>query len=205
MVINFAVKDDPEIFVFVGQRLVAGLDINDAEAAHGKSDPAFHEQAAIVRATMNDLIIHRSQAFALNSRVTLRQKDSANSAHKLTSCRLHNPRDIDCDGWLYQSSQPMVAHNDCVFLRTQHTHNSILTEQFAIGNRLRGCDDFTPSETDLRSATTNQCAAISFTIVSPIDKFRVARPLVERPISARRGENHPVFFSVYDVSVSAGA
>ena len=82
MVVDFAVKDDPDVFVFVGQGLMPGLEVDDAKPAHGKADASFHEETAIIRTAMNDLIIHGSQAFALNPRVALCQKDSANSTHK---------------------------------------------------------------------------------------------------------------------------
>src|SRR6185437_2035197 len=82
MVVNFTVKDDPNVFVFIGEGLMPGLEVDDAKPAHGEADASFDEEPAIVRATMNDLIIHGSQAFTLNSRVALRQKDSANSTHR---------------------------------------------------------------------------------------------------------------------------
>src|SRR5205823_6905911 len=84
MVVNLAVEDDPYAFVLVGEGLMSGLHVDDAEAAHSQANAPLDEQAPVVRPAMNDLAVHCSQTLALNSRVAFRQKYSANSAHKIT-------------------------------------------------------------------------------------------------------------------------
>src|SRR5512146_2170949 len=58
MVIDLAVEDDPDVLVFVGKRLMAGLYVDDAKAPHGQADAPLHEETAVVRTTMNDLVVH---------------------------------------------------------------------------------------------------------------------------------------------------
>src|SRR5439155_19167663 len=81
MVVDFAVVNDPEVFVFVGDRLVAGGNIDDAEAAHGQPDITFDKEAVIVRPAMDDLMIHLLDPAAFNQLACIRIENSANSAH----------------------------------------------------------------------------------------------------------------------------
>src|SRR6476620_3037822 len=41
MVVDFAVEDDPDAAKFITERLVASLNIDDAEAAHSETDVVF--------------------------------------------------------------------------------------------------------------------------------------------------------------------
>ena len=52
VVVDFAVEDDADSFVFVIKRLLAGGEVDDREATVAKPDAGFKMQAAFVRATM---------------------------------------------------------------------------------------------------------------------------------------------------------
>jgi hypothetical protein len=81
MVIDFAVEYDPNVAVFVAQRLVTGLDIDDAEAAHRQSDILFNKEAFVVRAPVNDPPVHRVEEAGIHLPVSIGVKNAADSAH----------------------------------------------------------------------------------------------------------------------------
>src|SRR5579864_7592462 len=85
MVVQFSVVNDPEIFVFVRDGLMSGLNIDDAQPPHGKSDIRLHEEAIIVRPAVNDALVHFRQRVALDSPRPVAMKNSANSAHDLNA------------------------------------------------------------------------------------------------------------------------
>jgi len=60
VVIDFTVKDDPNSFVFVAEGLVAGLDVNNAEATHGQPNIFFDKKAVIVGPAVDDVLVHQS-------------------------------------------------------------------------------------------------------------------------------------------------
>ena len=87
MVIEFAVVDDPDVVLFVADGLVAGLDVNDAQPAHGEADASFDEETIIVRSAMNDLLVHTGERFPLCP-ASIGIENAANSAHTYTPIRL---------------------------------------------------------------------------------------------------------------------
>ena len=86
VVVEFAVVDDPDVVLFVADGLVTGLDIDDAQPAHGQSDVSFHEEAIVIGAAMNDLLIHTGERFPL-SPASIGVENPANSAHVYTPIR----------------------------------------------------------------------------------------------------------------------
>ena len=88
MVVNLAIKDDPDIAVLVGQRLVTGLHINDAEPAHSKADVLFNEEPFIVGTAMDDAAVHARERVALHAPVAIHEENSADSTHGLSSLNL---------------------------------------------------------------------------------------------------------------------
>jgi hypothetical protein len=81
MVIEFAVIDDPEIFIFVGNRLMAGLDVDNAKSSHRQPDIAIEEKSVIIRAAMDDPLIHRSQRLSFSAPRPVGMEDSTNATH----------------------------------------------------------------------------------------------------------------------------
>jgi len=61
VVIDFTIEDDPNAFVFIADRLVTGLDIDDAEAAHRQSNVLLDKKTVIVWPAVDDLLVHRDQ------------------------------------------------------------------------------------------------------------------------------------------------
>src|SRR6266567_6102718 len=81
MVIDFTVKNDPDAFIFIAHRLVAGLDVNDAEAAHGQSDILLDKEAIVVRTAVDDPLVHHGERVAIYALPSLGMENSADSAH----------------------------------------------------------------------------------------------------------------------------
>src|SRR5262249_55493018 len=57
-VVDFTVEDDPDRTILVVDRLVAGRQIDDAQAPHSECDPLIDPRAFVVRATMADDVAH---------------------------------------------------------------------------------------------------------------------------------------------------
>src|SRR5215471_6972288 len=58
VIVNFAIKNDPNGAVFVGKRLVPPAQIDNRKASETQSDRAFHVIPFVVRAAMNDRVRH---------------------------------------------------------------------------------------------------------------------------------------------------
>ena len=81
MIIDFAVEDDPDILLLVGQRLMPGLDVDNAQPPHGQAEVFFDEIPFVIRPAMRDAPVHARQRTGLNPPITLGEKNTANSAH----------------------------------------------------------------------------------------------------------------------------
>jgi hypothetical protein len=58
MVVDFPVVNNPKTLVFIGDRLLPSLDVNDAEPAHCQADIFLNEKPFIVWPAMHDLVVH---------------------------------------------------------------------------------------------------------------------------------------------------
>jgi hypothetical protein len=81
MIVDFTVEDDPDVARLITERLVTGLNIDDAEAAHGQADVVFDKKAIIVGTAVHNLAVHCRQRFAIYVLRTVRIEDAADSAH----------------------------------------------------------------------------------------------------------------------------
>src|SRR6266850_943024 len=85
MVVNRPVVNNPKIFVFIRNRLLPSLHVNNAEPAHGQPDISLDEKPVIVRPAVHDLPVHPHQRVAVRCLPVVRIENSANSAHGLLS------------------------------------------------------------------------------------------------------------------------
>src|ERR1700693_208435 len=83
MVVNLPVVNNPKIFVFIRNRLLVGLHVNNAEPAHGQSNVSFDEKSLVVRSAVHDLPVHPDQRVTLHLLPVVGIENSANSAHGL--------------------------------------------------------------------------------------------------------------------------
>ena len=84
VVVDLAVEDDPERAGLVGHRLVAALDVDDAQTPMAQMSPGVVIEAEIVRAAMADRVGHSPQGRSGPSLVLGRHRyKSGNPAHAL--------------------------------------------------------------------------------------------------------------------------
>jgi hypothetical protein len=81
VVIDFSVEDDPNITIFIGQRLVTTLDVYDTQSAHGQTDILFDEESLIVRPAMGDAPVHAGQHVTPDMPVAIGKEYPADSTH----------------------------------------------------------------------------------------------------------------------------
>jgi hypothetical protein len=81
VVVNFAVENDPKRPVFICDRLVTGLNVDDAKAAHGQSDILLDKETGVIGPAMSDLPVHRHQRVATNGLRPIGMKNAADSTH----------------------------------------------------------------------------------------------------------------------------
>src|SRR5262249_35562471 len=80
VVVNFAVKDDPDVSLFVADRLMPALHIDDAEPAHCQTDAPLDKKAGVIGAAVHNLLVHFCQRLALHA-TRIKPKNSADPAH----------------------------------------------------------------------------------------------------------------------------
>ena len=81
VVINLAVKNNPNRAIFVAEGLMSGLYVHDTQPAHGDADVAVEISPRIVRTAMHDLAIHGFEGFGPHSLVAIKVVNGANAAH----------------------------------------------------------------------------------------------------------------------------
>src|SRR6202022_867451 len=81
VVIDFAVVDNPDVMVFVGKRLMAGLNVNNAQPPHGQTDIFLDEKPFVVGSAMHNALIHAGEHVALDMPVPIREKNATDSTH----------------------------------------------------------------------------------------------------------------------------
>ena len=82
MVINLTVEYDPDVLIFVGQRLMTTLDVDDAETPHGQANIFLDEEAFVIRPAVHDAAVHARQHVALDVPVAIGEEDPADSTHR---------------------------------------------------------------------------------------------------------------------------
>ena len=88
VVIDLAVENQGDVAGFVGERLVAGFEINNAQPPDGQRDVGQLKFAAAVRPAMEDASRHRVDALSVRQRLKLQIENSANSTHRGSGNRL---------------------------------------------------------------------------------------------------------------------
>src|SRR5436190_2147713 len=86
MVVELPDLNRPDGLVLVRQRLVAAVDIHDAEAPDTQADSSLREQATIVRASVGHDVSHTEERVGSNrfARRSAHLDDAANPAHDST-------------------------------------------------------------------------------------------------------------------------
>src|SRR5580698_3183804 len=83
VVVNLPVVYDPQVLILIGNRLMHGLHIDDAESPNRQSQIAVDVGSVFVGATMNNLRAHSGKSVLLHPSARIPMKDPAYSAHEL--------------------------------------------------------------------------------------------------------------------------
>ena len=83
VVVDFAVEDDPERAIFIRERLVAGGEIDNAEAAHADAEAAIDVKALVVRPAVSHDVAHLAQRGAVGPGIASKFENSCNAAHSV--------------------------------------------------------------------------------------------------------------------------
>src|SRR6185436_20319839 len=81
VVVNLAVERDREAAVVGGDRLMAVLDVDDAETAHAERDGAVDELSAVVGTAMPHRLAHAAQEPRIEAAGRLAIEPSDDAAH----------------------------------------------------------------------------------------------------------------------------
>src|SRR6516164_6185303 len=82
VIINLAVVNQPHVSIFVRERLVAGLEIDDAQPAHRQSHILGQIETSIVGAAMYDLLVHGFERGAPDSMLGVEIYRATDSTHR---------------------------------------------------------------------------------------------------------------------------
>ena len=85
IVVDLAVEDDLHGAVFVADRLVAGLQVDDAEAIHPEAERAVGQQARLVGAAVLDGVAHGAQRGLVHAARAVPEVDAVDPAHRQAS------------------------------------------------------------------------------------------------------------------------
>ena len=83
VVIDFAIKHDPDGAVLVADRLMTSGDVDDAEPPMPQPNPEINEDALVIGTAMTQRLVHAMHRFPLHDTGLIEFEDSANSAHSL--------------------------------------------------------------------------------------------------------------------------
>src|ERR1019366_10136816 len=86
-VVNFAVEHHPDGSVFIANRLAAGIEVDDAQAAHTQAHSFGEVETLVVGTAVGDGRTHIPH-FPLENRSALQARNSRNSAHSLCTLSL---------------------------------------------------------------------------------------------------------------------
>src|SRR5271165_3756496 len=81
-IVNFAVKHNPHVALFVVDRLVPAGNVDDAEPAHAKCGASSHKKAFVIRTTMDDRITHPADRLGILRCAGTGIGNARNSTHK---------------------------------------------------------------------------------------------------------------------------
>src|ERR1039458_1906426 len=85
VVVDLTVENDPDRTVFIANGLMAGGEVDNAEAAHAEADPPLREEPVVVRTAVGNEVAHASQNARIDVRVSAELKYSHNSTHAVFS------------------------------------------------------------------------------------------------------------------------
>src|SRR5205085_1985905 len=83
-IVNLAVENNPNAFVFVENGLMPAGKINDAETAHAQAHAVFDENAFVIRTAMHDRLAHAMDDIRVQGTVGAALHHAGYAAHGLS-------------------------------------------------------------------------------------------------------------------------
>src|ERR1035438_1598715 len=87
-VVNLAVEDNPDRFVFVKYRLMAAGQIDNAQPPHAQAHASLHENAFVIRTAMYDGLAHLVNRCVVHRPVRSSLDDPDRKSTRLNSSHL---------------------------------------------------------------------------------------------------------------------
>jgi hypothetical protein len=81
VIVDFAVEDNPQALVFIGDRLMTRLNINDAQPAHCQPNVLLHKESIVIWSTVGYLVVHGHQRVTADPLSSIGMEDTTDSAH----------------------------------------------------------------------------------------------------------------------------
>ena len=81
VVVDLTVEDYRYAAILIRDRLMAGLQIDDGEAAHAERDRIVHQQTVVVRTAVHQRVAHPLDGFAFRAS-TVHRDDTGDAAHQ---------------------------------------------------------------------------------------------------------------------------
>src|SRR5882724_6850088 len=187
----------------VGQRLVAGLDVDDAEASHGHTDVAVDEESFIIRAAVGDLSVHGCQCGAIDAARPVLIEDSTDAAHlsippMSLAGKGAGKRHVGPRGSLTQG----LVKDDLVFRWRYDPRRVAMGNQLAVWNYAAGRDHALPAGFNIAAIVKIQVAkAVRFDTI--VNKLGITGPTGMHPGSSGLAEEKSVLFLPHIVDIAA--
>ena len=80
VVVDLAIEDDPDRSIFVADRLLAAVQVDDAQASHAQPDAITQVHTFFIRPSMHQHLAHRAD-FVFKHRFAVKANDSSNATH----------------------------------------------------------------------------------------------------------------------------
>src|SRR5215469_4011290 len=81
VVVDLTIQYDPDCFVFIGNRLISCLQVNDAESPHSKTHWTTHVVTVVIRPSVRHAVAHRAYHIWGDRMRHVRVNDACDSTH----------------------------------------------------------------------------------------------------------------------------
>src|SRR4051794_24945694 len=103
MIVNFAIEHNPQRLVFIADRLMSSLQVNNAETPHSQSSRAVEVESLVIRAAMYHHAAHLAHGGSIGVQLFRRSHYSGDSTHRKLPLprRTDGPRSENLEIWQF--------------------------------------------------------------------------------------------------------
>src|SRR5258708_3687469 len=112
-VIDFAVGNDPDRIIFIGDGLMSARQINNAEPAHPEGDTTAEVVPMIIRAAVRDGLSHSGKELPRGLSVRFQVRDAVDSTHLVIFPPIPSPAMPPCRFRVGKNTWPLLAPELC--------------------------------------------------------------------------------------------